>query len=221
MRRLSIFILASALVASLAGCEAPANEGAYASEEFVSQSRYVPPGNPSVTLLTMVYNDTGRSGHTALLIDGPSERVLFDPAGTWYHPVVPERNDVLYGMTPQLYDFYMDYHARETVDVYVQEIDVSPEIAAYLIDAVEAYGQVGSARCAYATSEILSQTPGFESISRRWYPTRLMADFAELPGVRESIVVDDDSDDNLELLQAQAAQAARLELAREMAEGSE
>ncbi|AHM03106.1 hypothetical protein roselon_00673 [Roseibacterium elongatum DSM 19469] len=214
MRRVTSSVLALALVGALAGCEAPPNEGAFASDEFVSQSRYVPPGSPTVTLLTMIYNDNGRSGHSALLIDGPEERVLFDPAGSWHHPVVPERNDVLYGMTPQLFGFYMDYHARETVDVHVHEIDVAPEIAAQLIDAVEAYGQVGSARCAYATSEVLSQTPGFETITRRWYPTRVMADFAQLPGVRESIVLDDDSDDNLELLQAQAAQAARLERAR-------
>jgi hypothetical protein len=214
MRSVTSSIAALALVAVLAGCE-DAPQSDFASDQFVSQSRYVPAGAPTVTLMTMIYNDTGRSGHTALLIDGPDERVLFDPAGTWHHPVVPERNDVLYGMTPQLFDFYMDYHARETVDVYVHEIDVAPQVAAQLIDAVERYGQVGSARCAYATSEILSQVPGFETVGRRWYPTRLMADFEAIPGVRESIVVDDDSDDNLELLQAQAAQAERVRVTQQ------
>jgi hypothetical protein len=198
-------LVALGLVLGLAACGA---EPVWAPDEVVSQARYVPDGPAKVTLLTMIANRDGSGGHTALLIDGP-ERVLFDPAGSWRHPLAPERNDVLYGMTPQLYGFYIDYHARETYHVVSQELEVTPMQAALLIEAVEAYGPVSPARCSLAVSEVLSRTPGFEGMSRNLFPTRTMAQFALLPGVREDRIFDDDSDDNYELLNAQA-NAARV-----------
>lgn len=202
------------LVAGLAACGA---ETVWAPDEAVSQARYVPDGPAKVTLLTMIANRDGSGGHTALLIDGP-ERILFDPAGSWHHPLAPERNDVLYGMTPQLYDFYIDYHARETYHVVAQELDVTPLQAAMLIEEAEAYGPVSPAQCSAAVSAILARTPGFESMQRRLLPTRVMAQFGEIPGVRETRIYDDDADDNYELLNAQAAAAANLEFARRAAE---
>jgi hypothetical protein len=78
---------------------------------------------------------------------------------------------------------------------------------------VEAYGPVPPAQCSAAVSSVLMQVPGFESMSRNLFPTRTMAQFAQIRGVRESRVYDDDSDDNYELLNAQAAAAARMEQA--------
>jgi hypothetical protein len=127
-------VLALGLALGLAACAA---EEVWAPDEVVSQARYVPSGPAKIQLLTMISNRNGSGGHSALLIDGP-ERVLFDPAGSWRHPMAPERNDVIYGVSPQLYDFYMDYHARETYHVVVQELDVSPGQAAALIELVEA-----------------------------------------------------------------------------------
>lgn len=200
------------LVATLAACgETP--EPVWASEVAVSQARYIPPDTSTVQLLTMVSNSDGSGGHTALLIDGP-QRVLFDPAGSWFHPMIPERHDVLYGMSPQFYGFYMDYHARESYHVVVQELDVSPGQAAALIEAVEGYGPVPRTQCSAAVSSVLARTPGFETMSRNLFPLRTMQQFAALPGVRESRIYDDDSDDNYELLNAQARAAADAETVR-------
>jgi hypothetical protein len=205
MRALAVF----AVILGLAACAA---EPVWAPDEVVSQARYVPDGPAKVTLLTMIANRDGSGGHTALLIDGP-ERVLFDPAGSWRHPLVPERNDVLYGLTPQLYDFYIDYHARETYHVVAQELEVTPLQAALMIEAAEAYGPVSPTLCSAAVSSVLAETPGFETMQRRLFPTRVMAMFSEIPGVRESRIYDDDSDDNYELLNAQAAAAANMQMA--------
>ena len=206
VRRLALVL---AVPLALAGCAA---EPVWAPDEVVSQARYIPGGPAKIQLLTMISNRNGSGGHSALLIDGP-ERVLFDPAGSWRHPMAPERNDVLYGMSPPLYDFYMDYHARETYHVVVQELDISPGQAAALIELVEAYGPVPPAQCSTAVSTVLMQVPGFEAMSRNLFPTRTMAQFATIPGVRESRIYDDDADDNYELLNAQAAAAARMERA--------
>ena len=201
------------LVGLLAGCVA---EEVWAPEEAVQRAAYVPDGPPRVTLMTMVSNTNGSGGHSALMIDG-AQRVLFDPAGSWHHPLVPERNDVLFGMSPQLYGFYMDYHARETYHVVVQELAVTPEQAAHLSALVQSEGPVPRANCTRSISDVLNQTPGFEGLDRTWFPNRLRQQFASLPGVTEQIVYDDDSDDNLELLQAQARAARSQEIAAALA----
>ena len=88
----------------------------------MADARYEHVGPTSVTLYTVLSTRSGAGAHAGLLING-SERVLFDPAGTWRHPKLPERNDVHFGITPKMVDFYIDYHARETYDVVEQTID--------------------------------------------------------------------------------------------------
>ena len=202
---------ALAMVSVLGGCVA---EEVWAPDTAVSAASYRPSGPTTVTLMTMISNTNGSGGHSALLIDG-AERVLFDPAGSWFHPMIPERNDVLYGMGEPFLGFYNDYHARETYHIVLQEVDVTPEVAAGLIAAVERVGPVPPARCSLSISRVLSDTPGFESVGTNWFPARTMQRFGQLPGVRESRIYDTDADDNLELLQAQA----RAEMTRQIAAG--
>ncbi|MEM9317850.1 MAG: hypothetical protein AAGA70_02450 [Pseudomonadota bacterium] len=194
------------LLLALAGCAA---EEIWAPDDAVARAAYSHPGPMTVTLLTAVSNRSGNGGHSALLIDG-AQRVLYDPAGTWFHPDIPERNDLLYGMSPPYFDFYMDYHARETFHMVVQTVEISPQTAAALIAGVQAQGASPKAYCARSISGVLAATPGFESVGVTFFPTAIMARFEEIPGVVTSRVYDDDSDDNLELLQAQA-RAERLQ----------
>lgn len=207
---------ALAVVGALGGCVA---EEVWAPDTVVSAANYRPTGPSTLTLMTMVSNRDGRGGHSALMIDG-QQRVLFDPAGSWYHPMIPERNDVLYGMTPQFLQFYTDYHARETYHIVVQEIEISAATAEQLIAAVEAHGAVPPARCSLSISRLLGQTPGFEAITANWFPVRTMEQFGALDGVRESRIYDTDADDNLELLQAQARAELSREIARQIAAGN-
>ena len=199
---------------ALSGCAA---DPVWAPDEQVIAAAYRAPGPTRVTLLTMVSNSTGAGGHSALMIDG-AQRLTFDPAGSWYHPQAPERNDVIFGMSPQLFDFFMDYHARETFHVVVQELDVTPEVAASLSQRVQAYGAVPNSQCSRAISTVLSQTEGFEGMSVSWFPITTMENFGEIPGVRSSQVFDDDSDNNLELLQAQARMANQAALFERISE---
>ncbi len=209
LRRLGV-ALAAAL--TLAGCAA---ESVWAPDEAVARAAFRANVPPTVTLMTMISNTNGSGGHSALMIDG-AQRVLFDPAGSWHNPAVPERNDVLFGMTPAALDLYTDYHARETYHIVVQEVTVSPEVANSLIQQVQAYGAVPSAQCSLSISTILAGTPGFEGVNRNWFPARTMNQFEQIPGVRTSRIYDDDSDDNLELLQAQARAGLSQETASEV-----
>lgn len=197
MRRL----IAALALAVLAGCGA---EPVWAPQEVVSRALYTTGDRPSLTLFTVIRTSGGEGAHSALLVDN-DHRALFDPAGTWFHRAAPERNDVHYGITPQLLRFYIDYHARETFYVVEQRIEVSPEVAALAMREIETYGAVPKAMCAQSVSAILRKLPGFEDTQSTWYPRRLMRDFAGRPGVTERTITDDDADNNKALLAAQIA----------------
>ncbi|MBT8414964.1 MAG: hypothetical protein KJO30_11590 [Boseongicola sp.] len=178
----------------LAACGGPA-EPVWAPDAAVKRAFYAHSGPPRVTLYTVVSTRNGSGGHSGLMING-AERVMFDPAGTFQVPFVPERNDVLFGMTGRALAAYVDYHARPAWDVRVQEVDVSEAQAAALLAAVKAYGAVPKAQCSLAIGRILSRVEGFKSVGVGYFPNALAGDFGALPGVRERSVTDKTADTN-------------------------
>ena len=179
------------LVALLAACSAPAPN---APPETVRAAEYVHDGPPEIALLTMVNNRSGEGAHSALLING-SQRVIFDPAGTVQHELLIERDDVLFGMTPSMVDFYVRAHSRITHHVVIQKIPVTAEVAEQALQLALNNGPVSSAFCANSTSQLLAQLPGFETISTTMFPRTLMEQFAVLPDVATSTVRETDSAD--------------------------
>lgn len=196
MLRLS---LALAVLLGLSACAEPT----WAPQDQVDAARFVGEPPTSITLYTVVNKRSGSGAHSAILVNA-SERVIFDPAGTWHHPRLPERNDVHFGMTDTAVAFYIDYHARETYDVVEQTVVVSPEVAELVLEKVKAYGAVPKAMCTTATASVLNSTPGFESLSSSMFPKRLSKSFAEVPGVSTRIITDDDDDSNHGVLLVQA-----------------
>jgi hypothetical protein len=190
--------------ALLAGCGA---EPVWAPEEAVERAAYRDTENPpSITLFTVLNNRSGEGAHSALMINA-SQRVIFDPAGTWWHRTAPERNDLHYGITPTMLKFYTDYHARETFHVDIQTLEVSPEVAEAALQIAEEYGAVPKAFCGRSTSDILRRLPGFETVPRSIFPRSIMRGFAKIDGVERHQVYDDDSDDNGTVLVAQQTAA--------------
>lgn len=187
-------LMSLAVVTALLGCGAA--EPKWADEAAVAQARYSDGPPASVTLYTVISTKNGSGAHSGLLIDG-AERIMFDPAGTWHHPRLPERNDVHYGITPKMQAFYIDYHARETYDVIEQTVIVPQEVADQLAARAKAYGAVPKAHCARSVSTILREVPYFaDAISPTWFPKALSRDFATLPGASYRKITDDDADNN-------------------------
>ena len=184
--------LVCAAVAMLGACGP--GEPVWAPDDVVQRAAYRHDGPPAITLFTMKNTSSDNGAHTGLMING-SQRVIFDPAGTFGHASFPERNDVHFGITPRVRDFYVTYHARETYYVQEQRIEVSPEVAEQALRLVQQAGPVPKAACTRETAAVLQQLPGFESISRTLFPNRLADDFARLPGVTEVIHREDDPDD--------------------------
>ncbi len=200
MRRLVLCFVA---LFGLAGCAA---ESVFAPQEAVDAARFVAEQPTSITLYTVINNRSGAGAHSGLLINA-SQRVMFDPAGTFKHPRVPERNDVHYGMTPRIVNFYIDYHARETFRMIEQTVVVSPGVAELVKQRAEAYGAVPKAQCSNSISAILSGVPGFESLGSTWYPAKLSDRFGKLPGVTGRTITDDDADKNHGVLLIQSGEA--------------
>lgn len=183
-------------------------EPQWASDEAVAKAHYVAPPPRSITLFTVVSTRNGSGAHSGLLINA-SEQIMFDPAGTWQHPALPERNDVHFGITPRMVSFYIDYHARVTFNVIEQTVIVSPEVAELIMQRAEAYGAVDKAHCADAISNILRGVPGFESIPSTWFPNALSKGFGEIPGATRKLITDTDADTNHGVLLVQASAAAK------------
>jgi len=185
----------------------------WAPDEEVARAAYVTGAPPSITLYTVISTNTGAGGHSSLLIDG-TQRVLFDPAGTFYHPWVPERNDVLYGITEQMRKFYIDYHARETYFVRDQKLAVSLETAERLRAAVEAHGAAPKAFCANSVAQVLRTIPEFKDLPGGFSPVRLSAAFGALPGVVTHDHYDGDPANNSGVLMIEAERARELGIER-------
>lgn len=189
---------ALAVLTALAGCGA---DSVYAPEDEVARAVYVDADDPPyVTLFTVINNQNGAGAHSGLLING-SQRVLFDPAGTWFSPAAPERGDLHYGITDDVLRFYVDYHARLSYRVLEQTVPVSRETADALIALAAANGAVNKAYCASSISQMLDRIPEFQrAIGTTFFPKVLSAQFARLPGVSEVVIFDNDSNDHKSML---------------------
>ncbi|WP_244614826.1 hypothetical protein [Pukyongiella litopenaei] len=182
------------LLAALAMLSACATKQPYADDETIARVRYTDPGPPELVLYTMINNRTGGGAHSSLMISA-SERVIFDPAGSFYASVVPERNDVLFGISPAIEQAYRGAHARSTHHVVIQSVEVTQQQAETAYRLALSNGAVAGAFCSNATAQLLQKVPGFEQVRGGFSPKRLMRQFGSLPGVRTEEYHEDDSPD--------------------------
>lgn len=196
--------LALSLTAGLAACA----DNVYAPDEAVRAARFVSDEPPSLTLYTVIGIPRGEGGHSAVMING-SQRVIYDPAGSWSHPQVPERYDVKYGITDNMRNFYIDYHARETYWVSAITVPVSREVADAAIRAAEAQGASMKAFCGVNTGQMLAKVPGFEGAPQGFSPLKLRAWYLTLPGAVERKHYDGDPADNHNVLLRQRGELTR------------
>ena len=175
----------------LGGCS---EQQPFATPEEIAAVSYRDPETPSLTLITMVNNRSGAGAHSALLINA-SERVIFDPAGSFYLDLVPERDDVLFGISPRIEKAYKSAHARSTFHVKSQTVKVTPQQAQMAYQLALQNGPVAQSFCANATSSLLSQVTGFESIRTTFYPNRLADQFEQIAGVETDRLYEEDSPD--------------------------
>ncbi len=188
-RQLGLCLTAFLALAACGADTRTSSDAEIASRQFVSDQP------ASVTLMTVIRKSTGAGAHAGLLING-SQRVMYDPAGSWTHPTLPQRGDVFFGMSDKMVAFYIDYHARETFDVIEQTVPVSQATADRLIAQALGRPAAGKSTCTTNITALLRANPGFESISSTWFPKVAQKSFAQLPGVTSRTITDDDADEN-------------------------
>lgn len=175
---------------SLVACTA---DHKWASDAEVSRARYVDPNPASITLFTSINTRTTSGVHSALLING-TERVLYDPAGSWEQPAAPEREDMHYGMTPQMLANYADFQGTAPFELIEQTIFVTPEVAEMVRQNAIAHGSANKAACSNAIGQILRPVPGFESLPPTLFPKKMSVAFGQLPGVQTRTLTNLDGD---------------------------
>ncbi len=190
MRSLAL-CLATALALSACGGVDVKNS----TDAEISAATFVSDQPPSVTLFTVVRNSSGAGAHSGLLING-SQRVMYDPAGSWTHPRLPQRGDVFFGMTDKMVSFYVDYHARETFRVIEQTVPVSQATANRLIQLAIAKPAAAKSTCTQSLTSVLRSVPGFDDVPATWFPLAASKGFAGLPGATSRTITDDDDDEN-------------------------
>lgn len=180
---------------AMAGCGSTVmREEVLAPQSAIDRVAYRHPGPSYLTLVTMKNTGSDNGAHTGLIINA-SQRVLWDPAGTFGHSSIPERNDVHFGITPEIEQYYISYHSRITYYTVLQRIEVPAETAEMALQLAIANGPTPKAACTTHTSRMLRQLPGFESIRQSLFPNNLSDQFGQLPGVVESEYRENDSDD--------------------------
>jgi hypothetical protein len=137
-------------LAVLAGCGA---ERQAASEAPLAYTPYVAAGDATITLITSINGRSNSGAHSALVING-SERVLYDPAGSWELTggVAPERDDIHYGMFPAALDNYIAFQANGIFYATQQTIVVPLAVADQAIAEAKAQGSTPKALCGNSVS---------------------------------------------------------------------
>lgn len=188
-------ILCLAALLGLAACGA---DQRFDPQPQVDAARYVAGPPTYITLYTGVNDRNGSGAHAALLVNA-SERVLFDPAGTFVHPRAPIQHDVHFGMTNDIIASFLDYHARDSATekfhVIERTLIVPAGTAELILARVKANGAVPKAQCAQSISAILRDIPGFEGLPSTMFPVPLGEAFGEIPGVTTRKVTEEN--DNL------------------------
>ncbi len=176
-RMKSVLVLVS--LCALSACA----KSVYAPDIDVQKRAYVSPERPYLELWTMINNKTGGGGHSSLVVNGGPQLVMYDPAGRWWHSTIPERNDVLFGLTPKMQKRYKSWHARDTHHVVTQRIYVSEDIAMQAYQAALDQGASMDAMCASNVSALFSKIEGFANLPNAMFPAKLMKRFGALPNV--------------------------------------
>ena len=195
-----VFLLSAAGVA-LSACTNDAPKIPDSGLERVAGAVYRHDGPPETVLFTMISNESGSGAHTSLLINA-SQRVIWDPAGSFRAEQIVERGDVVFGASPLLEDVYTRFHARKTYHVVVQRMPVSADVAEELLQRALSLGNQKPATCASSTSSLLNSVQGFPDVPQTMFPNKLMEAFAELPGVTTRRFYETDDPDRFKALAA-------------------
>jgi len=187
-------VLAMLALASLSACVSPLDAP---PADQIARNAYVSSKPTSVTLVTMINGENGKGEHSALLING-SERVLYDPAGSFSLPkYVHENRDIHYGVTDEVMNIYNYYHARRSHYVEMLTLNVPRDMADQLISRADAQGPQPKMFCGQAVSKVLKPVGPFGDVPITFWPGPIHEAFRKVPGVTSEIVREDDVGQNI------------------------
>ena len=183
--RVAVSMLFVALTAACSAVEVGA------PPEQIAAASHVSSEPPYVSVVSMVHRQQESAAHTALFINA-SQRVIYDPAGTFQHRNMPERGDIHYGATDRMIDYYERYHARFSHYVHVQKIPVSAATAEAVLRIAQARGPSPKMFCTVDTVAVLNAVPEIPRFSSSFFPEHLRRQVARLPSVQNRYRYEED-----------------------------
>ena len=164
---------------------------ATADKDELASVAYRSDAPASATLVTVTAGEGGSGVHSALVINA-SERVIYDPAGTFSHPDTRRVGDVIYGVTDEVLDLFALHNADVWHVATLQTAPLPPRAAETLLERARDNGGALPGFCAISVSEVIDGVPPLAAVEGSMWPGDLREDFAKLPGVRTVEVRDDD-----------------------------
>ncbi len=187
--------LASAVVACLlTGC---AGVDLTTDAEFIKELRaetsYLPVNAPPSTTLVLAEHKGGSGAvHAALIVTG-SERLIYDPSGSFTHPDTRRYGDVVYGASDDIVELFALHNADKNHDAVMRTIALQPEEAETMLDAARTHGGAMPGFCAKSVASVLRSVPRFASMRDTFWPSNVQQDFESIAPVAIRSVTDTDS----------------------------
>ncbi|MXU66811.1 hypothetical protein [Oceanomicrobium pacificus] len=174
--------------------------------EEIARAAYQSGEPPYIEVLSMVSEKTGQSDHTGVVVNAPSQRVLYDPAGNFKHPSMPHKGDVFYGASDRMVDYYKRFHARFGFYVQSQKVYVSASEAEQFLREIESRPPTRNVFCGASTASVLRTAPSFSDYMSAWFlPETVRINVSRMPNVVTTDFYENDRGKNLVISSADTA----------------
>jgi hypothetical protein len=162
-------------------------------QELRAETSYFPDNAPpSATLLLSEHKGGSGAVHAALVITG-SERVIYDPSGSFTHPDTRRLGDVVYGASDPVVEMFALHNADKDHDAMMRRIPLSAEEAEQMLARARSRGGAMPGYCAKSVADVMRAAPRFAAMRDTFWPSNVLEDFVQFGPVETRVVSDTDS----------------------------
>ncbi len=183
--------LAASILAGCAGID-PTTDAEFI-KELRAETSYLPVNAPPSTTLVLAEHKGGSGAvHAALIVTG-SERLIYDPSGSFTHPDTRRYGDVVYGASDEIVELFALHNADRNHDAVMRTIALESDEAEILLNSARTHGGAMPGFCAKSVASVLRSVPRFASMRDTFWPSNVQQDFENVSPVEIRSVSDTDS----------------------------
>lgn len=172
---------------ALAGCAGAIQSAPEGTRIAAHRSGYP----PQLRIMVFEHAVSELAFHSSAVIDAPSGRVLYDPAGWWSGAPGQRVGDVTHGLTPALEAAYVqrDYFGAdpESWRLHRFVIDLPPDQAEMALARAQAMPPLAFGLCAWGLSVVLAELDEFEDLPVTLSPRNLLTALEDHPDLTHTV----------------------------------